>query len=49
MGVLIICLHNNYISNFIVVGQAEAVIMILPITYKLFGLPYNNYKNYIEK
>lgn len=49
MGVLIICLHNNYISNFMVVGQAEAVIMILPITYKLFGLPYNNYKNYIEK
>ena len=38
--------HNNYISNLMLVGYTEATIMILPITYKLFKLPYNNYKNY---
>lgn len=49
MGTLLIYLHDSYISNFMIIGQVEAVIMILPITYKLYGLPYNNYKNYIEK
>lgn len=47
MGVLIIYLNDSYISNFMVIGQLEAVIMILPITYKIYGLPYNNYKSYI--
>lgn len=47
MGVLIIYLNDSYISNFMVIGQLEAVIMILPITYKAFDLPYNNYKSYI--
>lgn len=49
MGVLIIYLNDNYISNFMVIGQLEAVIMILPITYKAFDLPYNNYKSYIAE
>ena len=48
MGTLLICLHDSYISNFMIIGQVEAIIMILPITYKLYGLPYNNYKNYTE-
>lgn len=43
---LIIYLDKNYISNFMLIGFIEATIMILPITYKLYGLPYNNYKNY---
>ena len=47
MGVLIIYLNDSYISNFMVIGQLEAVIMILPITYKIYGLPNNNYKSYI--
>ena len=39
-------LNNNILSNFMVIGLIEATIMILPITYKLYKLPYNNYKNY---
>ena len=49
MGTLIIYLNDSYISNFMVIGQLEAVIMILPITYKIYGLPYNNYKSYIAE
>lgn len=49
MGVLIIYLNDSYISNFMVIGQLEVVIMILPITYKIYGLPYNNYKSYIAE
>ena len=49
IGVLIIYLNDSYISNFMVIGQLEAVIMILPITYKAFDLPYNNYKSYIAE
>lgn len=43
---LIIYLNDNYLSNFILIGFIEATIMILPVTYKLYGLPYNNYKTY---
>ena len=49
MGTLIIYLNDSYISNFMVIGQLEAFIMILPITYKAFDLPYNNYKSYIAE
>lgn len=43
---LIIYLDGNYISNFMLIGFIESTIMILPITYKIYGLPYNNYRNY---
>lgn len=46
LSILIIYFHENIISNFMLIGFVEATIMILPITYKLYGLPYNNYKNY---
>ena len=44
--ILIIVFKDSYIVNFLLVGMIEAVIMILPITYKTFKLPYNNYKTY---
>lgn len=44
--VLIIVFRNYSIINFLLFGMIEAVIMILPITYKMFHLPYNNYKTY---
>ena len=44
--ILIIFFRNYSIVNYLLVGMLEAVIMILPITYKIFKLPYNNYKNY---
>lgn len=43
---LIIYLNDNYLSNFMLIGFIEATTMILPITYRLYGLPYNNYKNF---
>ena len=46
LTILIIYFNNNLISNFMVIGLVECTIMILPITYKIFGLPYNNYKSY---
>lgn len=39
-------LRNNNIIDFIIIGMVEATLMILPITYKIFKLPYNNYKTY---
>lgn len=44
--VLIVIFRNYSIVNYLLFGMIEAVIMILPITYKIFNLPYNNYKNY---
>lgn len=43
---LIIIFINYPIANYLLLGMLEAVLMILPITYKIFNLPYNNYKNY---
>ena len=43
---LIILFRDYYIANYLLIGMVEAVIIILPITYKLFKLPYNNYKTY---
>lgn len=43
---LIIIFNKLVISNIILLGLIEATILILPVTYNLFGLPYNNYKQY---
>ncbi|MEE3343584.1 MAG: accessory gene regulator B family protein [Bacilli bacterium] len=43
---LIILFSNSKITNYLLIGMILAVIMILPITYKIFKLPYNNFKNY---
>lgn len=44
--ILIIIFKDTSIVNYLLFGMIEAVIMILPITYKTFKLPYNNYKTY---
>ena len=44
--ILTIFLNNNTISNYLLFGLIIECILILPITYKLFGMPYNNYKTY---
>lgn len=44
--ILIIIFRNYFIVNYLLFGLIFAVIMVLPITYKIFNLPYNNYKNY---
>ena len=43
---IIFIISNNIIKNIIIFSMILQVILILPITYKLFKLPYNNYKNY---
>ena len=45
-SIIIFVIKDNTIINFLLIGMIEATIMILPITYKLFKLPYNNYKHY---
>lgn len=42
----IFILRNNELIDYILIGMVEATLMILPLTYKIFKLPYNNYKNY---
>lgn len=37
---------TNTITNLILFGIFTEVILINPLTYKLFNLPYKNYKNY---
>lgn len=44
--ILIIVFKDYSIVNYLLFGMIEAVIMILPLTYKIFKLPYNNYKTY---
>lgn len=43
---LIIILKDSNISNYLVMGLLDASLMIHPLTYRVFQLPYNNYKNY---
>lgn len=46
MSLYFVINNNSYLSNYLFIGFLEEVIMILPITYKLMGLSYNNYKTY---
>ncbi len=45
---LIVYYRNYIISSYILFGLIIETIIILPITYKIFGLPYNNYKTFKE-
>lgn len=47
--VLIIIFRDYSIVNYLLIGMLEAVLMILPITYSMFNMPYNNYKSYYKK
>lgn len=44
--ILIYILKDNYVSNMICLGLWNAMLMIHPLTYRMFQLPYNNYKSY---
>lgn len=44
--ILIVILNENILSNYLLFSLVVAVIVILPYTYKLFKLPYENYKTY---
>lgn len=41
-----ICVKDNSISNLMIFGIYSEVVVIIPLTYKIFDLPYSNYKKY---
>ncbi len=45
---LSIIIKDNFISNCFFYATILQNILISPITYKLFKMPYNNYKTYIK-
>ena len=44
-----IIIKNQLISNILFMAIFIQAIVISPYTYKLFKLPFNNYKNYITE
>ena len=40
-----IIIKDNFLSNSFIFSLIIEVIVILPITYKIFGVPYNNHKS----
>ena len=41
-----IIFNNKLITNSLLLGSLIECLLILPITYKIYNTPYNNYKNY---
>ena len=48
-AILTLYIRNSFISSIIIYSIILQVILILPITYKIFNMPYNNYLNYKEE
>lgn len=48
-AIAIVLLSDKNISNYLLLGMIEATIMLLPITYRIFDLPYDNYKKYLSE
>ncbi len=46
MCAILIILKDSTLSNLLLFGIYTEVALINPITYKIFKLPYNNYKTY---
>lgn len=44
--VLIFIFREHSISDYLVLGILDASLMIHPLIYRMFQLPYNNYKKY---
>lgn len=47
--ILTITTNNSFISNTIIYSIILETILILPVTYKIFNMPYNNYLNYKDE
>lgn len=45
LTIIIIC-KNNFIQNCLSASMLIETILISPLTYKIFNMPYNNYKSY---
>jgi len=44
--VISLLIKDKLITNSLIIGLIIECILILPITYKIFKMPYKNYKNY---
>lgn len=47
--VLTFIVQNNYVQNCLLFSLIVQNVLISPLTYKLFNMPYNNYKLYIKR
>jgi len=48
-GLISIIIKNNYISNCLIMAIVMQNCMISPLVYKIFKLPYNNYKIFLKE
>lgn len=46
LNIIALFIKDSTLSNLIIFGIWVEIVMILPISYRLFHLSYNNYKNY---
>jgi accessory gene regulator B len=46
--VIILIDNNSFISNIILLSLVTEIVLILPLTYKIFKLPYRNYATYVH-
>lgn len=46
LNIVAIYINNSTLSNLIIFAICTEIILILPLTYKIFHLSYNNYKTY---
>ncbi len=44
---LSLCINSNFLSNCFIFAPIVQCFLISPMVYKLFHLPYNNYKTYL--
>ncbi len=44
--IILLMIHDNFLSNILLTSMILEAVMICPLSYKLSGQPYNNYKNY---
>lgn len=44
--VISLLINNNFISNCLISSLLIQCVIISPLTYRLFKMPYNNYKDY---
>ena len=47
-SILSLCITDTFISNSLITCLIIQAIIISPWTYKLFNLPYDNYKSYLQ-
>ena len=45
-AIISLFIKDNQIINYLIIGLLIECILISPITYKIFKMPYKNYKNY---